>query len=179
MKNYLRWYSGPDDRVSKSDMMDRTLKEVQEVLEVNRMKVHAGIMKDLSGEIQELMWDCDYELSDLIPGKAEHIGSCCWAYVGFGSRYDEYYLSREGETWTFWLVCNPTEEEDELFRLIDTTRKKATKKELAKEMLADFYEGTRGSDWLGEADDCGQAYGGKILSSDEIQKIHDAHLPED
>ena len=67
MKNYLRWHSGPDDRVSKSDMIERTLKEVQELLEDNRMKVHAGIIKDLSGEIQELMWDCGYEISKFIP----------------------------------------------------------------------------------------------------------------
>jgi len=185
MKKTLTWCEGAYDRISANSKQEKDLEKMKDLFEIalekEGMDIYSGIMEDseVQDSLQSWMWDVVPwdDIKKLIPGKPECIGRCDWYYEGFGSRHDEYYLSKEGDTWFFWLVSNTGEDEDfEAFRLIQTDTWKTSKKNLAMAMLEMFYYETRESDFLGEADECGAAGGGDILSCSEVQEIHDEDL---
>lgn len=180
----LTWCEGAYDRISSDSMTNEVKSELRDffkkALKEKGMGAYAHFMDN-----DRLLESLDYgmsemacqDVSDFIPGKVERIGGCDWCYAGFGTRLDGYYLSKEGKTWFFWLVSNTAEDEgNEAFRLIAAENSYQAKWRLAEDMLEYFYNNTRGSDWLGEADECGSASGGDILSSEDIQRIHDEHL---
>ena len=181
----LTWCGGAYDGISRDAITNEVKSKLRDIfkktLKEKGMGSYVGFMdddcllEDLDAGMHEIA--CDQDVSDFIPGKVEHIGGCDWCYAGFGSRHDGYYLSKEGDTWFFWLVSNTAEDEgNEAFRLIAAENSYQAKWRLAEDMLEYFYNKTRGSDWLGEADECGSASGGDILSSGDIQRIHDENL---
>ena len=184
MKENLTWCAGAYNRISIETKREKDCTKMKDVFEKalkkEGMDIYSGVTESIEDVLYEWMSDevlWNLNITELIPGKLECIGGCDWCYAGFGSRHDGYYLSKEGDTWVFWLTSNTGEHEDhEAFRLIETDTWQGTKKDLHKAMLEFFYYKTRNSDFLGEADECGVAGGGDILSCSEVQEIHDEDL---
>ena len=173
--------------------LSRIENTLEKALEERGMSAYAVILESIHDRMSELLFETyeDYDMTDSIPGKVKHIGGCRW-YSNWtrGSflkapeytetenldRHEEYYLSKEGRKWVFWMVEKfHGYDDDKLYRLIETSDyyyPYGSEQALAEEMLQAYYGEAGETFWLNFPHEPGRASGGDILSSERIQDIH-------
>lgn len=185
------------DHLDKDDVIYEELSRIENTLEKalkeKGMSAYAVILEYINDSMMDLLAETfeDYNMADSIPGKFKHIGGCKWYSVDWKEeetldRHEEYYMSKEGKTWIFWMVeLDEVHGEDRLYRLIETQEYHGSEEELSEDMLGVYCSeawDTGWLDWPHEPDGgplFGRARGGDILSSERIQDIHDSSFDFD